>query len=467
MSVTQYGSTLPFDVAPEPRILYDNQFVGQCKSAMRKMTELTRQACCSGSSPWSSMRLRMTRSSLACSASPSPKSTRAAWTPKASTCAESPVILLIEQRIPGRSAVISRLVLEVEKDEQAFEFDPQRHDVFSIAGLLKLFLRQLPVPLLSLPAQDRIAISRQLDTPLGSPERDEAMRTLRQRIRRLSPAHQATLVELCAHLARVASPSAANKMDAGSLGVVMAPVIFGDDDLDPHALRSDRCMEALIAHHEAILEGLPVIPPAAAEAIERSRARGRALSDAAGDEFPLRRNGVDAVQAVSARKPLSIRRRRKSSPPPDARSPRKHTPPPLAAPRAPSPSSAQALAGPPSAPPSSLVPVMPAPEPVAVARPPSREASPHDGFAIYSAFHAQPASPLRPRISAGNLPTSSDGSATLAEMMQSPIHGSDLGHGPPPPVMLQHERNASSSSLPPGAAYGPPSGSAERKQRSM
>lgn len=360
-------------------------------------------------------------------------------------------------------------MLEVEKDEQAFEFDPQRHDVFSIAGLLKLFLRQLPVPLLSLPAQDRMAISRQLDTPVGSPERDEAMRTLRQRIRRLGPAHQATLVELCAHLARVASPSANNKMDASSLGVVMAPVVFGDDDLDPHALRSDRCMEALIAHHAAILEGLPVIPPAAADAIERSRARGRALSDAAGDEFPLRRNGVDAVQAVAARKPLSIRRRRKSSPPPDARSPRKHTPPPLVATpaRQPSPGPAQALAGPPSAVPSSS-PVMPAHEPVA--RPPSREATPHDGFAIYSAFHAQPASPLR-RVSAGNLVTTSDGSATtLAEMIQSPVHGSDLGHGPPPPVMLQHDRNASSSSLPPGAApaYPQPGGTyEERKQRSM
>lgn len=374
-------------------------------------------------------------------------------------------------------------MLEVEKDEQAFEFDPNRHDVFSIAGLLKLFLRQLPVPLLSLPAQDRMAISRQLDTPVGSPDRDEALRALRQRIRRLGPAHQATLVELCAHLARVASPSANNKMDAGSLGVVLAPVVFGDDDLDPHALRSDRCMEALIAHHAVILEGLPMIPAAAADAIERSRARGRALSDAAGDEFPLRRNGVDAVQAVSARKPLSIRRRRKSSPPPDARSPRKHTPPPLAATpaRQPSPGPAQALAAPPSAvpvAPATPPPVNPAHEPV-VAPPyrgshdpitaPSRESSPNDGFAIYSAFHAQPASPLRPRISASNLPSTSDGSVTLAEMIQSPVHGSELGHGPPPAVMFAHERNASTSSLPPGAAPAYPQGGTyeERKQRSM
>lgn len=33
VAVTQYASTLPFDVTPEPRVLYDNAFVGLSKSA--------------------------------------------------------------------------------------------------------------------------------------------------------------------------------------------------------------------------------------------------------------------------------------------------------------------------------------------------------------------------------------------------------------------------------------------------
>ena len=61
---------------------------------------------------------------------------------------------LYAQRIPGRTSTINHLVLEIEKDEAKFEFDPAKHDVFSIAGLLKMFLRQLPTALLPFPANE-------------------------------------------------------------------------------------------------------------------------------------------------------------------------------------------------------------------------------------------------------------------------------------------------------------------------
>lgn len=43
-------------------------------------------------------------------------------------------------------AAVQKEVLAMEKDEDAFVFDPAT-DVHTIAAILKLYLRQLPVPL--------------------------------------------------------------------------------------------------------------------------------------------------------------------------------------------------------------------------------------------------------------------------------------------------------------------------------
>ena len=54
---------------------------------------------------------------------------------------------------------------------------------------------------------------------------------LRSKLRRLPPVHQATLKAIVEHLARVASHSEKNKMDAKNLAIVFGTVIFGEDDI--------------------------------------------------------------------------------------------------------------------------------------------------------------------------------------------------------------------------------------------
>ena len=54
---------------------------------------------------------------------------------------------------------------------------------------------------------------------------------LRAKIRRLPPVHQATLKAIVEHLAKVASHSDKNKMDAKNLAIVFGSVIFGEDEL--------------------------------------------------------------------------------------------------------------------------------------------------------------------------------------------------------------------------------------------
>lgn len=41
-------------------------------------------------------------------------------------------------RIPGKLGLIQQVVQAIEQDEFAFEFDPERHDVHTVAGVLKV-----------------------------------------------------------------------------------------------------------------------------------------------------------------------------------------------------------------------------------------------------------------------------------------------------------------------------------------
>lgn len=52
-------------------------------------------------------------------------------------------------------------------------------------------------------------------------------------MRRLPPVHQATLKAIVEHLAKIASHSDKNKMDAKNLAIVFGSVIFGEDDMMP------------------------------------------------------------------------------------------------------------------------------------------------------------------------------------------------------------------------------------------
>lgn len=56
-------------------------------------------------------------------------------------------------------------------------------------------------------------------------------RLLRSKMRRLPPVHQATLKAIVEHLAKVASHSEKNKMDAKNLAIVFGTVIFGEDEI--------------------------------------------------------------------------------------------------------------------------------------------------------------------------------------------------------------------------------------------
>ncbi|GAA5979783.1 hypothetical protein JCM11641_002692 [Rhodosporidiobolus odoratus] len=204
-------------------------------------------------------------------------------------------------RVPGKLATIQQIVTRMEKDEPAFHFGPN-DDPPAVAGVLKLYLRQLPIPLCPYPAADRKAFTADYST---AP--DFAVAALTRRLRRLSPPQQATLKILCEHLARIAAHEHVNKMNTSNLALIFSTVVFGEDESATleTALQGTRdiVMEVLIKQNIPLFEGLP------AEPLSLSRSRrpsGNVVSPTAGSAsttaptgHPFQLPGSDSMPPLS------------------------------------------------------------------------------------------------------------------------------------------------------------------------
>lgn len=62
-------------------------------------------------------------------------------------------------RVSGRMTKFDALKTEFEKDEEGIQLDEQKHDIFTIASVLKVYLRELDQPLFPLPLQYRMEYS--------------------------------------------------------------------------------------------------------------------------------------------------------------------------------------------------------------------------------------------------------------------------------------------------------------------
>ncbi|KAF9478021.1 RhoGAP-domain-containing protein [Pholiota conissans] len=176
-------------------------------------------------------------------------------------------------RVSGRHAVVQALQHEIEKDESAFHFSP-KDDIYAVASLLKLYLRELPEPIFKFSLADRIQHTEDREDHLLND-----FMLLRSKIRRLPPVHQATLKAIIEHLARVAAKSEKNKMDPKNLAIVFGSVIFGEDEM-PKAgdllsvqYVKDSLMEDLIIHahilydHDTVHHSPPLPPTPVGEPV--------------------------------------------------------------------------------------------------------------------------------------------------------------------------------------------------------
>jgi hypothetical protein len=121
-------------------------------------------------------------------------------------------------------------------------------DTHAVTGALKLYLRELPVPLVTFDAYDLFLIAA------GCRRQEERMETMKKALGRLPPAHYNTLRHLLRHLYKVQMMKTGNKMDAKNLSVVFAPTLMrspgNTGDLSAvHKLPKQRkAVEMLITH---------------------------------------------------------------------------------------------------------------------------------------------------------------------------------------------------------------------------
>ncbi|KAI9476413.1 MAG: hypothetical protein EXX96DRAFT_577119 [Benjaminiella poitrasii] len=148
-------------------------------------------------------------------------------------------------RVSGRQSNIDQLKSEFEKDEEAVDLDSK--DVFTIASVLKIYLRELKHPLFNLSMQERIEYSKIQDAV-------QRKNTLQTRLSELTKPQRDTLSAIITHLAKVENCSRINKMTMKNLSVIFTPALFHDHNQAENAGEwyADKVLEDLIFLHETL-----------------------------------------------------------------------------------------------------------------------------------------------------------------------------------------------------------------------
>uniref|UniRef100_A0A452UJY3 Beta-chimaerin n=1 Tax=Ursus maritimus TaxID=29073 RepID=A0A452UJY3_URSMA len=124
-------------------------------------------------------------------------------------------------------------------------------DINIITGALKLYFRDLPIPLITYDAYPKFIESAKMMDP------DEQLETLHEALKLLPPAHCETLRYLMAHLKRVTLHEKENLMNAENLGIVFGPTLMRSPELDAMAalndIRYQRLVVELLIKNEDIL----------------------------------------------------------------------------------------------------------------------------------------------------------------------------------------------------------------------
>uniref|UniRef100_A0A8H7NJV2 Rho-GAP domain-containing protein n=2 Tax=Clonostachys TaxID=110564 RepID=A0A8H7NJV2_BIOOC len=117
-------------------------------------------------------------------------------------------------------------MFDTDSQNPALDFrNPENfyHDVNSVTGLLKQFLRDLPDPLLTSEHHDSFVAAAKHDDDVA---RRDSMHAI---INSLPDPNYATLRALSLHLYRVMDNAHVNRMNSHNLAVIFGPTIMGTD----------------------------------------------------------------------------------------------------------------------------------------------------------------------------------------------------------------------------------------------
>jgi len=136
--------------------------------------------------------------------------------------------------------------LKLKMSESEDEIDYELYNVHVLANVLKLFLREMPEPLLSFDRYDDFLRASELSETI------DRVSTMMSLIKKLPTSHHALLERLIFHLALVAQREQFNRMSASSLAIVFAPCVLRTNRIVPaqdslnDIGRQTKCIETLI-----------------------------------------------------------------------------------------------------------------------------------------------------------------------------------------------------------------------------
>lgn len=155
-------------------------------------------------------------------------------------------------RISGFSELIEDVKLAFDRDGEKADISASVYeDINIITGALKLYFRDLPIPLISYDAYPRFIQAAQIT------DSDKRLESLHEALKLLPPAHCETLRHLMAHLRRVTQHEKQNLMSAENLGIVFGPTLMRAPGLDAMTALNDiryqrQVVETLIRNEDVL-----------------------------------------------------------------------------------------------------------------------------------------------------------------------------------------------------------------------
>jgi len=157
-------------------------------------------------------------------------------------------------RVSGFSDAIDELRLAFDRGENVNFNEFKYNDIHIICSLLKLYLRQLPIPLITFDVYNRLIDSFNLSNPTVN-----LIESIQGCIAELPPAHYLTLKFLMEHLVKVTQFNAKNHMSYENLAIVFGPTLMRSINPDPvlalkNTHKEQKITELLISNCTSIFE---------------------------------------------------------------------------------------------------------------------------------------------------------------------------------------------------------------------
>ncbi|KAJ7043580.1 Rho GTPase activation protein [Mycena alexandri] len=165
-------------------------------------------------------------------------------------------------RLSGTVTKVANLRQRLDKDLDSVDLDASEwsSDINNVASVMKMWLRELPDPLLTFELQQGFIDAAKIE--------NDRLRHIRlhERVNDLPDANYATLKFFLAHLHRINEHAAENSMSVQNLAIVFGPTLFGQMKLNPangseggmaDATHQNQAIETILMHYTDIFVDEP------------------------------------------------------------------------------------------------------------------------------------------------------------------------------------------------------------------